>query len=287
MTSLTAQAYNYLMNRLTKTKQTQIIAALVEGNSIRATCRMTGAAKGTVLKLLADVGKVCSEYQDKALKSLPCKRIECDEIWSFCYAKEKNVPDDKRDGFGYGDVWTFTAICADTKLVPSWWIGRRDADNATMFMNDLAGRMTNRVQLTTDGHRMYLEAVETAFGPAIDFSQIIKLYGVPAEKGTRYSPVECIGTQKIVVQGNPDLKKTSTSYVERQNLTMRMSMRRFTRLTNAFSKKLENLVHAVSLHFMYYNFCRIHQSLRITPAMAAGITDHVWDIEDIIDLLVS
>jgi len=273
------------MNRLDKKKQAQIVAALVEGNSIRATCRMTGAAKGTVLKLLADVGKVCSEYQDKALKGLPCKRIECDEIWSFCYAKEKNVPDDKRDKFGYGDVWTFTAICADTKLVPSWWIGRRDVGNATMFMTDLAERMGNRVQLTTDGHRMYLEAVENAFGPEIDFSQLIKMYGAPAENETRYSPAQCTGIEKRVIQGNPDLKKTSTSYVERQNLTMRMSMRRFTRLTNAFSKKLENLGHAVALHFMYYNFCRIHQSLRITPAMAAGVTDHVWDIEDIIVLL--
>lgn len=272
------------MNKLDKKKQAQIIAALVEGNSIRATCRMTGAAKGTVLKLLADVGRVCSEYQDKTLRDLPCKRIECDEIWSFCYSKEKNVPDDKRGEFGYGDVWTFTAICADTKLVPSWWIGRRDADNATTFMTDLADRMKSRVQLTTDGHRMYLEAVENAFGSEIDFSQIIKLYGVPMGNETRYSPVECIGTQKHVVQGNPDLKKTSTSYVERQNLTMRMSMRRFTRLTNAFSKKLENLGHAVALHFMYYNFCRIHQSLRITPAMAAGVTDHVWELEDIVKL---
>jgi IS1 family transposase len=273
------------MNRLDKKKQAQIIAALVEGNSIRATCRMTGAAKGTVLKLLADVGKVCSEYQDKVLRDLPCKRIECDEIWSFCYSKEKNIPDDKRGEFGYGDVWTFTAICADTKLVPSWWIGRRDADNATTFMNDLADRMKSRVQLTTDGHRMYLEAVENAFGSQIDFSQLIKVYGTPTENETRYSPAQCMGTEKKVIQGNPDLKKTSTSYVERQNLTMRMSMRRFTRLTNAFSKKLENLGHAVALHFMYYNFCRIHQSLRITPAMAAGVTDHVWELEEIIELI--
>lgn len=275
------------MNRLDKKKQAQIIAALVEGNSIRATCRMTGVAKGTVLKLLADIGKVCSEYQDKVLRDLPCNRIECDEIWSFCYSKEKNVPEDKRNEFGYGDVWTFTAICADTKLVPSWWIGRRDAGNATMFMTDLAGRMKSRVQLTTDGHRMYLEAVENAFGSEIDFSQLVKIYGTPIENDTKYSPAKCLGTEKIVIQGNPDLKQTSTSYVERQNLTMRMSMRRFTRLTNAFSKKVDNLGHAVALHFMYYNFCRIHQSLRITPAMAAGVTDHVWDIEDIISLLSS
>jgi IS1 family transposase len=273
------------MNRLDKKKQTQIIAALVEGNSIRATCRMTGAAKGTVLKLLADIGKVCSEYQDKALKDLPCKNIQCDEIWSFCYAKEKNVPEDKQGHFGYGDVWTFTAICADTKLVPTWHIGRRDLLEATIFMKDLAGRLKNKVQLTTDGHKMYLEAVESAFGYEIDFSQLIKIYGKPIESETRYSPAQCMGAEKKAISGNPDMNKTSTSYVERQNLTMRMSMRRFTRLTNAFSKKLENLAHAVALHFMYYNFCRIHQSLRITPAMAAGVTDHVWGIEDIVKLI--
>ena len=258
---------------------------MVEGNSIRATCRMTDTAKGTVLKLLADVGKACSEYQDKAFHGLTCKRIQCDEIWSFCYSKEKNVPEDKQGKFGYGDVWTFTAICADTKLVPSWRIGNRDVDTATDFMHDLANRLTNRVQLTTDGHKMYLEAVEDAFGYKIDYSQLIKLYGVVMENETRYSPAQCIGTEKRAIKGNPDDKYTSTSYVERQNLTMRMSMRRFTRLTNAFSKKVENLAHAVALHFMYYNFCRIHQTLRITPAMAAGVTDHVWETKDIVDLI--
>ncbi len=273
------------MNKLKPEKQKQIIASLIEGNSIRATCRMTDTAKGTVLKLLADVGKVCKEYQDKTLRNLPCKRIQCDEIWSFCYAKEKNVPEDKKDQFGYGDVWTFTAICADSKLVPSWHIGRRDYINARAFMQDLASRLNSRVQLTTDGHRMYLEAVEDAFGSEIDFSQLVKLYGASEEGEKRYSPAKCIGTQKHKINGNPDNKSISTSYIERQNLTMRMSMRRFTRLTNAFSKKVENLDYAVALHFMYYNFCRIHQTLRITPVMAAGVTDRLWEIEDIISLL--
>jgi IS1 family transposase len=273
------------MYRLNLQKQVQVIASLVEGNSIRATCRMTGVAKGTVLKLLADVGKACSEYQDKVLRNLSCKKIQCDEIWSFCYAKDKNVPEDKRGKFGFGDVWTFTALCADSKLVPSWHIGNRDLQTAKAFMNDLASRMKSRIQLTTDGHRAYLEAVEGAFGWDVDYSQLIKLYGADKEGEVRYSPAQCIGTKKEKINGNPDPKNVSTSYVERQNLTMRMSMRRFTRLTNAFSKKIENLGHAVALHFMYYNFCRIHQSLRVTPAMEVGVTDHVWGIEDILDLM--
>ena len=272
------------MNRLDIKKQTQIIAALVEGNSIRATCRMTGAAKGTVLKLLADVGEACSEYQDKAFRNLSSKRIECDEIWSFCYAKKKNVPEDKKGKFGYGDIWTWTAICADSKLVPSWHIGRRDVETAKIFMNDLASRLKNRIQLTTDGHHAYLEAVEGAFRADIDYSQLIKIYGAVQENQTRYSPAKYTRSEKKQISGNPDKKKISTSYVERQNLTMRMSMRRFTRLTNAFSKKVENLAHAVALHFMYYNFCRIHQSLRVTPAMEAGVTDRLWEIEDIVAL---
>lgn len=195
------------------------------------------------------------------------------------------MPEDKQGQFGYGDIWTFTAICADSKLVPTWQIGRRDIQTATIFMQDLAGRMKNRLQLTTDGHRMYLDAVESAFGLDIDFNQLVKLYGNTEEGQRRYSPAQCIGTQKIRINGNSDKENISTSYVERQNLTMRMSMRRFTRLTNAFSKKLENLGYAVALHFMYYNFCRIHQSLRVTPAMKAGVTDHVWDIADIIVLM--
>jgi IS1 family transposase len=273
------------MNKLTKEKQRQVLATLVEGNSIRATCRITGVAKNTVVKLLVAIGKACSEYQDKALRNLPCKKIQCDEIWAFCYAKEKNVPKDKKGQFGYGDVWTFTALDADTKLIPSWYIGRRDAVCATEFMKDLAGRLKNRVQLTTDGHKMYLEAVEDAFGSGIDFSQLVKIYGNSEESQKRYSPAQCIGAEKIKINGNPESESISTSYVERQNLTMRMNMRRFTRLTNAFSKKVENLGHALALHFMYYNFCRIHQTLRVTPAMAAKVTDRLWDIEDIIGLL--
>lgn len=273
------------MNKLGRDKQAQVIAALVEGNSIRSTVRMTGVAKNTIVKLLADLGKDCSEYQDKAFRNLPCERIQCDEIWSFCYAKEKNVPKDKKGKFGYGDVWTFTAVCADTKLVPSWRIGRRDIGDARIFMKDLAERLSSRVQLTTDGHKMYLEAVETAFGGDIDFSQIVKLYGQTIEGQKRYSPAQCTGIVKTKISGDPDAEEVSTSYVERQNLTMRMDMRRFTRLTNGFSKKVENLFCAVSLHFMYYNFCYVHQTLRVTPAMEAKVADHVWDIGEILNLL--
>lgn len=266
-------------------KRAQIVASLVEGNSIRATCRMTGAAKNTVVKLLVDLGTVCAEYQDKTLRDLPCKRIQCDEVWSFCYSKEKNVPEGKKGVFGYGDVWTWTAICADTKLVPSWLVSDRSASAAMQFINDLASRLKNRVQLTTDGHRVYVNAVEEAFGSDVDYAMLVKLYGEDPQTQKRYSPAMCTGVEKTIITGKPDLKHVSTSFVERQNLTMRMSMRRFTRLTNAFSKKVENLAHAVSLHFMYYNFARIHQSLRVTPAMEAGVSDHVWDIEEIVNLL--
>ena len=246
---------------------------------------MTGTAKGTVLKLLEAVGKACAEYQDRVLRNLSCKRLQCDEIWAFCYAKEKNVPKDKRGQFGFGDAWTFASLCADSKLVPSWRIGRRDLQNATIFMKDLAGRLKNKVQLTTDGHKMYLDAVENAFGSEVDFSQLVKHYGPSPESEKRYSPAECIGVEINEIQGNPDREHISTSFVEKQNLTMRMNMRRFTRLTNAFSKKVENLGHAVALHFMYYNFCRVHQTLRVTPAMEAGITDHVWGTEEIVSLI--
>ncbi len=274
------------MNRLKPEKQKQIIAALVEGNSIRATCRMTGAAKGTVLKLLADIGEACALYQYEHLRNLECAKIQCDEIWSFCYAKDKNVPDDKKGKFGYGDVWTWTALCADSKLVPSFFIGTRDLESAKIFMNDLASRLKHRVQITTDGHKAYLEAIEDAFGMDVDYSQLIKLYGVERlEDERRYSPAKCIGNKKRKINGNPDNESVSTSYVERQNLTIRMSMRRFTRLTNAFSNKIDNLHHALALHFMNYNFCRIHQTLRVTPAMAAGVTDKLWEMEDIVALI--
>ncbi len=272
------------MNKLPIAKRAQVLGCLVEGSSIRATVRITVVAKNTVTKLLVDVGRACAEYQDKALRGLPCKRIQCDEIWSFCYSKQKNVPEEHQGEFGYGDVWTWTAICADTKLVPSWMVGDRGADTASLFMEDLASRLANRVQLTTDGHRAYLEAVDHAYGGGVDYAMLQKIYGPDPEAGRRYSPAACIGAEKIVVSGTPDIKHVSTSFVERQNLTMRMSMRRFTRLTNAFSKKVENLAHAIALHFMYYNFARIHKTLRVTPAMEAGVSDHVWSLEEIAGL---
>ena len=273
------------MNKLSVECRAQILRCLVEGNSIRATSRITGAAKNTVVKLLVDAGKACSEYQDKALRGLTCKRLQCDEIWSFCYAKQKNVPKEHLGKFGYGDVWTWTAIDADTKLVPSWLVGDRDAETAYVFMQDLASRLKNRVQLTTDGLKAYLEAVEEAFGTEIDYAMLIKLYGKSPEGEKRYSPSQIIGIDERKVMGNPKPAHISTSYVERQNLTMRMSMRRFTRLTNAFSKKAENLIRAVSLHFMYYNFVRIHRSLGVSPAMEAKVTDRLWDIEDIAKMI--
>jgi IS1 family transposase len=278
------------MNKLSLGRRTQVIKALVEGNSIRATCRITDTAKGTVIRLLREVGKACAEYQDKHLRNLPCKHIQCDEIWSFCYSKQKNVPENKQGKFGYGDVWTWVAIDADTKLVPSWRVGLRDAGCAYAFMADLKSRLANRVQLTSDGHKLYLWAVEDAFGAEVDYAMLVKLYGAEPENERHYSPAKCISAEPYVIQGNPDATKISTSYVERQNLTMRMNMRRFTRLTNAFSKKVENLKYAVALHFMYYNFVRPHKTLTpkasigVTPAMASGIANHIWTIEDIVKL---
>jgi IS1 family transposase len=270
------------MNKLNRTKQAQVIAALVEGTSINATVRMTGVAKHTILKLLADLGPACSEYQDRTFRNLKCKRIQCDEIWQFCYAKEKNVPADKKGQFGFGDVWTWVAIDADTKLIPSFMLGNRDARTANAFIDDLASRLSNRIQLTTDGLKVYFEAVEGAFGSAIDYAMLIKVYGASQEE-TRYSPAECIDCQTKVITGKPVAQHISTSFIERQNLTMRMGMRRFTRLTNGFSKKIENHAYAVAIHFMHYNFCRVHKTLRVTPAMEAGIADHVWTIEEMLD----
>jgi len=269
------------MNRLKIKQRAQILHMLVEGNSLRATARMADVSRNTVDKLLRDVGTACLAYQDEALRNLPCKRVQCDEIWSFCYAKKKNVPEDKQGEFGYGDVWTWTAICADTKLAPCWHVGGRDATAAQSFISDLAGRLSNRVQLTTDGHKPYLEAVEQSFGGNIDYAMLIKIYGPGPGGAKRYSSGKCIGSETRPVTGKPKLEHVNTSNVERQNLTMRMSMRRFTRLTNAFSKKVENHMHAVSLHFMYYNFGRIHQTLRVTPAIEASLTDHVWSLEEI------
>jgi len=241
-----------------------------------------------VVKLLRDVGGACLAYQDEEMRDLPLTKLQIDEIWSFCYAKQKNVPPSKQGQFGYGDVWTFTAIDADTKLVPCWLVGTRDAGHAFEFVDDLRQRLANRVQITTDGHKMYLEAVEGAFGRNVDYAMLVKIYGQEPESERRYSPAKCLGADKRIVQGNPDTLKISTSYVERQNLTMRMSMRRFTRLTNAFSKKVENHILALALYFMYYNFARPHKSLANpyprTPATAARITDHVWTTEEIASL---
>jgi len=245
---------------------------------------MTGVAKNTIAKLLVDLGETCMDYQDRILRNLLCKRIQCDEIWSFCYAKEKNVPEEFRGQFGYGDVWAWIAMDADTKLVPSFMVGTRGSQTARAFMDDLASRLANRVQLTTDGHRVYLQAVEDAFGKDIDYAMLVKLYGNDQESETRYSPAECIGCREIGVMGHPDPKHISTSHVERQNLTMRMQMRRFTRMTNAFSKKVENHLASIALHYMHYNFSRIHQTLRVTPAMEAGIADHAWSVEEIVSL---
>ncbi len=271
------------MNRLNVKERANILGCLVEGNSIRATCRMTGAAKGTVLKLLANAGAACLAYHQTVVRNLTCKRIQCDEIWSFCYSKEKNVPADCKGVLGFGDVWTWTALCADTKLIVSYHVGMREIPDAMQLMDDLRSRLANRVQLTTDGHKAYLVAVNEAFGGDVDYAMLVKLYGEPKGEGNerRYSAGECCGTRKRRISGHPAKGGVSTSYVERQNLTMRMSMRRFTRLTNAFSKKVENLGHAVALHFMFYNFGRIHQTLRVTPAMEAGLTDHVWSLEEI------
>jgi IS1 family transposase len=274
------------MNKLSPQRRAQIIACLTEGTSVRSATRMTGASIHTVLKLLVDVGTVCREYMNAAMRDLPCKRLQCDEIWQFCYAKDKNLPDSMRGKPGVGSVWTWTAICADTKLVPSFHVGTRDAACAYEFMSDLAPRLRGRIQLTTDGHAAYLSAVDGAFGRDIDYAMLIKLYGADPEPGTvRYSPPKCIGTGVEEIMRYPKPEHVSTSYVERQNLSMRMGMRRFTRLTNAFSKKVENLEHAVALYFFHYNFIRIHQTLRCTPAMEAGVTDRLWSLQDLVALL--
>lgn len=269
------------MNKLPLQKRAQILGMLVEGNGLRATSRMADVSINTVTKLLVDVGCAAAAYQDKTLVWLPCKRVQVDEIWSFCYAKKKNVAAAKAAPEGAGDIWTWTAIDADTKLAPSWLVGTRDAECATAFIEDLASRMAGRIQLTSDGYKPYIEAVETAFYGKVEYAMLQKIYGAPLGTHKTYSPAECIGCVHKKVLGEPDDKHISTSYVERQNLTMRMSMRRFTRLTNGFSKKVENHAHAVALHFMYYNFGRIHKSLRVTPAMEARLTDHIWTLEEI------
>lgn len=273
------------MNRLPMAKRVAVVAALVEGNSIRSTVRMTGVSKNTITKLLVDLGAACADYQHKALVNLPCTRVQADEIWSFVGAKDKNVPAEKKGEFGVGSVWTWTALCADTKLMVSWLVADRSAGAAFEFMYDVASRLRNRVQLTTDGNTAYLAAVEGAFGSDIDYAMLQKVYGVDPAGERRYSPPVCLGCKVETIQGAPDPDHVNTSYVERQNLSMRMSMRRFTRLTNAFSKKVENHAAAVALYFMYYNFGRVHQTIRVTPAMEAGIADHVWSIAEIVSLL--
>jgi IS1 family transposase len=273
-----------MSNILSPEKRGQVISCLVEGNSIRATVRLTGVAKNTVVKLLADVGRACSEYQDKAFRGLTCKRVQCDEVWSFVGAKEKNTTEETK-AKGWGDCWTWTALDADTKLIPCWYVGTRDAGAAYHFMHDLADRLAHRVQLTTDGHKPYLVAVADAFGLDVDYAQLVKIYGEGPKTFARYSPAQCMGARKAVITGSPEHAHVSTSHVERSNLTIRMGNRRFTRLTNAFSKKVENHEHMLALFFCYYNFCRIHQSLRVTPAMAAGITTRVWEISDLVALI--
>jgi len=273
------------MNRLTLEKRTQIIGLLVEGNSLRATSRLADVSINTVTKLLVEVGAACQKYHSEHVQNIKSKRVQCDEIWSFVYGKDKNLPQNLRGKFGIGSIWTWVALDADSKLAISWLVGNRDAAYAHTFMQDVAARLSNRVQLTTDGLKAYLEAVEGAFGDDIDFAQLVKLYGPSMEGEHRYSPAECTGAQKEKVTGSPKRKYISTSFVERQNLTMRMNMRRFTRLTNGFSKKVENHALAVALHFMYYNFVRIHKTLRVTPAMEAGLAKKPWEIEDLARLL--
>lgn len=274
-----------IMNRLSKEKRVQIVRMMVEGNSVRSITRMTGVCQEAILKLLRDLGTACAKHHDAAVRNVPTRRVQCDELWSFCYAKAKNANDEQK-AQGAGDVWTWTAIDADSKLMISYLCGGRDASWAFAFMEDLASRISGRIQITTDGHRVYADAVEGAFGMDVDYAMLIKLYGSPSEKyDTRYSPSDCIGTRTAVLCGNPDQKHISTSFVERMNLNVRMGLRRYTRLTNAFSKKFENHCHAFAIYISFYNFCRQHQSLRITPAMQAGLSDHVWDVAELVELL--
>ncbi len=275
------------MNKLSTEKRAKIVAALVEGCSVRSVSRMTGASKNTIQKLQIELGAACSEYMDRTLRNLPCKRVQVDEIWSFVYAKQKNVKPAIAASRIAGDVWTWVAMDADSKLVCSWMVGQRDPVTARDFMDDLADRLANRVQLTSDGLKTYLMAVDKAFGNEIDYAMLVKIYGDSSEGQKRYGPAECIGCDQKVVKGSPDPKHISTSFIERQNLTMRMSMRRFTRLTNAFSKKIENHIAAIAIHYFHYNFVRIHKTLRVTPAMAARVTDRLWEIVDMVALLES
>ena len=285
---LTRSSIIFIMNKLPLSKRTQILSMLVEGMSMRSISRTVGVSINTVTKLVVEAGEACAAYHDEAVRNVSAKRIQCDEIWSFCYAKDKNVGVAKAAPEGAGAVWTWTAIDSDTKMILSYEIGDRTSATAIEFMDDLRSRLANRVQLTTDGHKAYLEAVEGAFGGDVDFAQVVKLYGAPSGREgheRKYSPAECVGTRTRVVEGSPERGHVSTSHVERHNLTMRMGMRRFTRLTNGFSKKLENHLHMLSLYFVHYNFVRMHKSLRMTPAMAAGVTETLHDMEWLVDLI--
>lgn len=274
------------MKILDRQARSQILHLLCEGNSIRSVTRLTGASKNTVIRLMLDAGRACAAYHDEHVRNVTTKRVQVDEIWSFTYAKQRNVPLAKAAPDGAGDTWTWTALDADTKMILSYLVGGRDSEYAIAFMDDLRSRLANRVQLTSDGHRAYLEAVEGAFGGDIDYAILHKVYGAAPESAKgKYSPAECIGAEKHMIEGNPDPLHVSTSYVERSNLTVRMHMRRFTRLTNAFSKKVENHAYAVALHMMYYNFVRLHSKLRMSPAMAAGVSKRLWEIGDIVALV--
>jgi IS1 family transposase len=274
------------MNRLRKEQRGQVIAGLVEGNSIRAVCRMTGIAKKTVMRVLVEAGQVCETYQDRVFRKLPCRLIQLDELWGFNYCKEKNVTREIAEKVPQaGDVWLWIALDAETKLVPCWRLGNRDSRTATEFVRDLASRLRHRIQLTSDGHRVYLEAVESAFGSEVDYAMLVKMYGTdPREDETRYSPAKCVGTQLAVITGKPDPKSISTSFVERQNWSARTGMRRYTRLSNGFSRKIKNHAAAVALHYLAYNFIKIHRTLRVSPAMAADVTDRLWNVADLVDL---
>ncbi|MGD9723830.1 MAG: IS1 family transposase [Pirellulales bacterium] len=273
------------MKQLTQQQRVAVIRCLVEGNSIRSTVRITGVSKNTIQKLTRDLGEAVLAYQDETLRNLPCQRVQLDEVWNFCYAKDRNLPDEMRGEPGVGSIWTWVALDADSKLILSWRLGARDAANAHAFVGDVAERLANRVQLTSDGNRVYIDAVENHLGGMVDYAMLVKQYGQDENPERAYSPAKCLGAKKRQIDGNPDMEHVSTSYVERQNLNIRMGNRRYTRLTNAFSKKAEMLAYSVAITFMYHNFVRVHQSLRMTPAMKAGITRHKWTLDEMVDLL--
>jgi IS1 family transposase len=274
------------MKTLDRDTRVRCLHALCEGMAIRAVARLTGVSKTTILKLVEDAGAAAAWYQDRVFQNLACKRLQVDEVWGYTHCKQKNVATAKAAPANAGDAWLWVATDAETKLVPSWFVGSRGSEAAIVLMDDLASRLAHRVQITTDGHKAYLEAVEGAFGGDVDYAMLIKIYGPSSEHAVgRYSPAECIGAKKERIEGNPDMKHVSTSYAERNNLNVRMHSRRMTRLTNAFSKKMENHAHAMALHFLYYNFVRIHKTLRTTPAMAAGVTKRLWEMSDIVDVL--